>query len=263
MTDNEYRKLLKNKLIKYRTSLNLPKEVTFGVEIEYENIVKDTVSYLLEEENCFNPIFKHWINKTELDLTEFNSLAEELNGEINSPILYDNITTWKNLKTTLEILNNNGALITQRCGGHINIGTHILGNSSEYWRNFFLLWLLYEEEIYSFSKGEYNKIRFDKENLFKKISPDLLIENILNIEQESYLLSLPFCVYDKFHDIYLNRFIKEKIVDGNRIEFRIPNGSLNEEIWQNNINFFSKFMLACKKDLDVEKTIFKIQNKEH
>lgn len=263
MTDNECRNLLKNKLIRYRNNLNLPEEVTFGIEIEYENIVKDTVSHLLYEESYFNSKFRGWVNTTEISLTEYNNLSEEMNGEIDSPILNDDIITWKNLKTTLELLSKNGAVITQMCGGHINIGTHILGNNPEYWRNFFLLWLLYEKEIYKFSKGEYNKIRFDKEKLFRKISPELMIEDIIDIEKDFYLLSFPYCVYDKFHDVYLNRFVKESITVGNRIEFRIPNGSLNEEIWQNYINFFTKFLLASKKELDIEKTIYKIQNKEH
>ena len=30
---------------------------------------------------------------------------------------------------------------------------------------------------------------------------------------------------------------------GCTVEFRVPNGSLNEEIWQNYINFFAKFIL--------------------
>ena len=263
MTDNECRNLLKNRLIRYRNNLNLPKDVTFGIEIEYENIVKDTVSHLLDEEAYFNSKFRGWTNTTEISLSEYNSLSEEMNGEIDSPILNDDIITWKNLKTALELLSKNGAVITQRCGGHINIGTHILGNKPEYWRNFFLLWLLYEKEIYKFSKGEYNKIRFDKEKLFRKISSELLIEDVMDIDKDFYLLSLPYCVYDKFHDVYLNRFVKESVIAGNRIEFRIPNGTLNEEIWQNYINFFTKFLLACKKELDIEETIYKINNKEH
>lgn len=263
MTDNECRKLLKNRLISYRKTLKLPKEVTFGVEIEYENIVKDTVSYLLDDETYFNPKFKGWVNKTEIDLSEYNKLNEEMNGEVNSPILIDNITAWKNLKTALEILNKNGAVITQRCGGHVNIGTHILGDNAEYWRNFLLLWLLYEKEIYKFSKGEYSDIRRDEQSLFYKISSELLIENLIDTNKDSYLLSLPYCLYDKFHDVYINRFIKDDIIDGNRIEFRIPNGSLKEEIWQNYINFFTKLMLASKKELDIEEVIYKIKNKEH
>ena len=33
----------------------------------------------------------------------------------------------------------------------------------------------------------------------------------------------------------------------NTVEFRCPNGTLDEITWQNNVNFFVKFMILCKK----------------
>ena len=38
------------------------------------------------------------------------------------------------------------------------------------------------------------------------------------------------------------------------IEFRSSNGTLNEIIWQNNVNFFTKMLLSCASDnFDIEK----------
>jgi hypothetical protein len=50
---------------------------------------------------------------------------------------------------------------------------------------------------------------------------------------------------DDHYNIYkdFNEFSK-----GCTVELRVPNGTFNEIIWQNNINFFIKMMLYCKSD---------------
>lgn len=50
--------------------------------------------------------------------------------------------------------------------------------------------------------------------------------------------------------LYFNNLTTKK----NTIEFRSPNGTLEEVIWQNNINFFGKLIeAALNTDLDMEK----------
>lgn len=265
MTEKDYKKLLKDKLIRYRNSLNLPQDVTFGIEIEYENIPTETISYLLSEER----ILKSWDNKTELDICEYNNIIKEyMNGEINSPIMIDNIDNWKNLKLILEILNKNNAYVTNKCGGHINIGAHILENNIEYWRNFLLLWILYYKEICNFSSGEFSKMRTRRKDILNNSNIVLSkrIRFILgNYDNIAYYLN-DSCnpLFDKKFDfsIPFSYDISDLIDEDNTIEFRIPNGTLSEEIWQNYINFFSKFILSCKKELDIDKTLYKIINEE-
>jgi len=46
----EYLKNLKDKVIEYRNTLNLPNDVTFGVEIEYEGTSKDKFDEIIKEE---------------------------------------------------------------------------------------------------------------------------------------------------------------------------------------------------------------------
>lgn len=263
MTEKDYKSELKNCFIKYRSSLNLPDDITFGIEIEYENIIKDTISWILNEEVLFNDNLKGWNNKTELDIGEYNKLGEEINGEVTSPILTDKIKTWKELRYILDILNRNGGLITNKCGGHVNIGAHILGDNPIYWRNLFLLWILYEKEIYSFSSGEYNKVRKNNDCI-ERIKYKLNLKELLLISETSKLYSIFKNPFSKNNDIAVNvsniSLIKK---ENNRIEFRVPNGTLSEEIWQNYINFFSKFVMACKKELDLEKIIYKIKNNDH
>lgn len=271
MTENDYKRILKDKEIKYRTTLNLPSNLTFGIEIEYENAINELISNLLYEEELLNKNFSNWINKIEIDLVYNNiDINKVMNGEINSPVLRDSIKTWKNLRIVLNILKENNALITNQCGGHVNIGAHILGNNITYWRNFLLLWILYEKEIYKFSSGEFSKIRIRENGVIDRLTL-LLLKNILYISDIDknkidifrYLGKSGVSFLAKKHDVSFYDFKKFNYDLDNRIEFRIPNGSLKEEIWQNYINFFAKFMIACKKELDVDEIVYKINNNDH
>lgn len=270
MNENDYKKILKDRKINYRPTLNLPKNLTFGVEIEYENVLNELVSNLLYEEEVFDRNFSNWINKTEIDLNYDNiEINKVMNGEINSPILRDNIKAWKDLRTVLNILNKNGAVVTNQCGGHVNIGAHILGSNITYWRNFLLLWILYEKEIYKFSSGEFSNIRVRESGIVDRLTPSL-IKNILYISNTdknknifSYLNKSGISFLEKKHDVSFYNFKKFDYDLDNRIEFRIPNATLKEEIWQNYINFFAKFMIACKKELDVENILYKINNNQY
>jgi len=262
MTEKEYKKQLKNRLIQYRETLNLSSDITFGIEIEYEGIIKGTVSHLLLEEQIDKRLL-NWKNKSEFDIAEFSKEKEMINGEINSPVLRDNKKTWNDLKRVLELLKSNDAFASERCGAHINIGAHIFENNIEYIKNFILLWILYEREIQKFSSGENKWVRRDVNNLFKKINGKIDLKNLLLYDKTFILTQELTCLCDKHHRIYFCKSIKDRFMYGNVIEFRVPNGTLNEEIWQNYINFFSKFILACKKEIDQEKVIYQINNKEH
>ncbi len=267
MTLNEYRKILKNEVINYRSDIKIPSNVTFGIEIEYENVVKDTISYFLKEIEYYNPKFTGWINEQEPDISEYNKDGDVINGEISSPILKNNLKTWKELKIVLELLDRNSAITTEKCGGHVNIGAQIFEGNVNYFRNFILLWTLYNKEIYMFSSGEYSKVRPDLNSIIKTTA-SLFKKNIGKILISSdnfiyYLSNILKIVPNKSYDIHLSDIVSTKYRPNNVIEFRVPNGTLKEEIWQNYINFFVKFILACKNDLDIEKILYKIKNDEH
>ena len=269
MSEKDYKKILKDKLIEYRNSLNLPSDVTFGVEIEYENMPTDTVTLLMYQERQFNEKLNKWFSKRETDLSEYNNiLRENMNGEISSPILIDNIDNWNNLTIVLNLLEKNGAIVTEKCGGHVNIGAHILGNNQEYWRNFLLLWTLYYKQICKFSSGEFINIRKRRKGILNNSyillnkQTEFIFGKYGNIG--SFLIDNCDFLFSSKYDISIPipGILSESIKEDNRIEFRLPNATLKEETWQNYINFFAKFVLSCRKELDVEKTLYKIKNKE-
>lgn len=168
MNQKEYSQRLKGKTIKYRDTLNLDSNITFGLEIEYENIFNSNMSYFL------NDILelKDWFNDQETDIMEYYQ-NEMMNGEVKTPPLTDTKKTWEDLRSVLVLMKNNNGFVTNRCGGHVNIGAHIFEDIYEYYRNFLLLWTLYRTEIHAFSSGEFKKIRVKEKGIIDDISKEV------------------------------------------------------------------------------------------
>ena len=254
----EYEEKLRNSEITYKNILNLPKNLTFGIEIEYEKLKLIQAGRLLDKLKDNNPNLKGWINKCEVDICETNKYNEKMNGEISTPILTDKKENWESLKEVLTMLNNNGAIITDVCGGHVNIGIHILENNIDYYKNMILLWLLYSDYIRKFSFGEFKSLRKFGKLYFQSFDKNLVLCELEKEIKSIYELDSSF--FDKHHELYLHRLYGDRIYRDDRIEFRLPNGSLSPSIWQNYVNFFAHFILSCKKELDREKIIYDIKN---
>lgn len=81
-------------------------------------------------------------------------------------------------------------------------------------------------------------------------------ENSVNLYE---LLSyFPIDKYYSFNTCYVNP-VKKGIIEGNTIEVRCPNGTVNPVIWQNNINFFAKLFLYCSgNNFDIEFINYKL-----
>lgn len=251
MNKKEYLEYLKNKIVKYRDTLNLDSNITFGTEIEYENIITLNMSYYLD----YVLKYRDWKNDIDVSILEHLD-GEQMNGEVDSPILIDSKENWKKLSNVLKLIRDKKGIVTDFCGGHVNIGAHILEGNPEYFRNLLLLWCLYDEEIHSFASGEFKKIRLAEARMIDRISPRIK-KNLFGI------LNCEFPKLNQGDELSFFKVSGKKFEEENVIEFRLPNATLKEEIWQNNINFFAKLLLACKKELDIEKTVYDIENNNH
>lgn len=221
--------------LELRSQLNFDPNITFGLEIEFEQLNKNEIIKKIKENNLDN-----WIIKKEDTFK---------NGyEINSPILKDNITTWQELKLICSIIDNNG-IKTEDCGGHIHIGTQILKDNIETWLNFIKLWSTYENIIYRFGYGEYLSPRKNIQNHAKPLSKTLWedyqsIIKIKNLNIDKLLLEIS---HERKQAInFYNIYDFNEIDFKNTIEFRFPNITFNPIIWQNNINLLINLLLYCK-----------------
>ena len=233
----DYLKQLKNYVMDYRTNLSLPSDVTFGVEIEYKGVDKSNLDDIIYNYPSFKSVEERNI---------------EVGGELVSIPLKDDYKNWYDIKEILGILDSfEGIEKDTGTGAHVHISANTIGNYDNFLK-FLLLYSIYEGIIYRFA---YMNRCNPRETLISCAVP-FSIE--LSQDYPSFLEELS-CreirkKYDRFHGINLTNLKSlDKYKDKNTIEFRMANGTFDPVLWQNIINFYSKFLLATHKDLDVDK----------
>ena len=240
---------IKDVKIEYRDKLDINPRTTIGIEIEFEKAnlkdVRKKINQYLEGE--WKAVFDGSVSDSFLDVIK--------GGEINSPIITNKMYEWAELETVCEILKNEGAEITEYCGGHVHIGKNII--KLESYMNFIKLWYLYEPIIFRFCYGEYNRGR----DLINFYAHALRI-NLWNIitSEEKYKYSSQIINYlGKDRNLcvnFQNIFNKKKT-----FEFRCPNSSLDPAIWQNNVNFFAHLLDKSNDiEIDKDKLAYEIKN---
>ncbi len=240
-----------NYFLEYRDKLNLPKDVTIGIEIEYEGILKKFTDQFIENK------LSGWHSKRDSSLSS--------GGEITSPIMTDEIKCWKELKMVCDYLTKRGADTLHNAGGHIHIGACVLGNDIKAWKYFLKLYIAYENVLFRFAYGD--KIS-GRQTIFKYAPPiagELYyrlnkINDARNVSDINWTISsneryaaLNFCNVD--FDNLNSRYYKSTL------EFRNPNSTTDKVIWQNNINAFAKMLVSSRnKVMDEEFLDYKLKH---
>ncbi len=236
----------------YRHSLNLPNNLTFGIEIEYERAFKWITDIYVKK------YLENWISKIDPTLI--------IGGEITSPIMVDEAKYWQELKRICDFLTIRRADTCHNAGGHVHIGADILDEDINAWRVFLKLYMTYEHVLFRFGYGD--KISGRKKiliyaypladclynNFLQDINCSQNMDNIrLVIPHDSKFSALNFRNYIDYHSF--NLYHKDTL------EFRMPNATTNAIIWQNNINAFAKMLLSSKLgNIDEEFLDYKLAN---
>lgn len=245
----KYKSLLNEYFIDYRDTLNIDKNIQFGLEIEYDKYPREIIDDFI----YFR--FPRWKSIPETSLID--------GGEITSPILTDTKENWQELKEICEFLRIAGASESEDAGAHIHVCADILGDNPKYWLNLIRLIMAYENVLYRFSAGEYTRLRNNYVSISYPIAIDLLddLDNIDENLRKYTSTLLKILKKSKFQSINFKNVLaynlKERMKK-NTIEFRFPNSTLQSIIWQNNVNTFIHFLLASKKELDEEYIDYRI-----
>jgi hypothetical protein len=227
---------IENYYLELRNRLGFDDYITFGLELEFENTMINHVINKLNEYHLANT----WKLKSDGSLTN--------GAEINSPILKDKSDSWNNLKKVCYIINEN-ATIGTNSGGHIHIGTQVIGGKEDSWLNFIKLWSVYENIIYRFVYGDFLSARpcmsryaepmtkdFWKDYQTLKEYDQLKMRNIITKISHKRYQAVNFNNVSDFNNMSKN----------NTIEFRCPNGTIDPVVWQNNVNLFVNVLLYSK-----------------
>lgn len=231
-------------LLEYRSGLNLPNDLTFGIEIEYEGLSK------IKTDEFVKTDFSGWISDTDGTLTS--------GGEIISPIMTDSPKYWQELQEICQYLSKNGADTTHHAGGHIHISTCGLGSEVASWRQFLKLYMLYEGVIFRFANGDKINGRICQMKYAIPIA-DYLHNKLGKINSASSLQDIRDILISMQYDEYQHLTRRTAInftnadfkypdynYEKNTIEIRSPNATTDATIWQNNINAFAKMLLVAK-----------------
>ena len=231
--------------LELRKKLGLETTITFGLELEFENAMRNRIDNKIRENGLTS-----WLLKSDSTLNN--------GAEINSPILKDDFSAWNNLEKICTIVSEY-ASIGKHSGGHIHIGAQVLGNKPESWLNFIKMWSVYENIIFRFTYGNYLCARATIMNYAEPISQTLW-KDYQRLKQNNQI-----CIEEILYKIkHNNRYQAVNFTNinninqfecDNTIEFRCPNATLEPVIWQNNVNFFVKMLEYSKNSQFDDDTI--------
>ncbi|MBR3199066.1 MAG: amidoligase family protein [Bacilli bacterium] len=230
---------IENYNLEYRNSLDLDENVTFGIEIEYERLSKSLVKLFL------NRNFNAWFSRPDGSLT--------FGGEVISPIMRDNEETWRDIKKICTYLRRKFVVTSDNAGGHIHVGAHILGNDHNKWRKFIKTYAAYEDILFRFLYGD----KLSPRKTLRKYAPPIAsmvfwrLEE-LNEAKDMYALRNALPIQSRAQAVNFTnvKFHKlgDQVIIKNTIEFRCPNSTTEEVIWQNNINALTKLMIESSSN---------------
>ena len=223
-------------------AIGLPPEMTFGIEIECSN--KDYCKYLIEKGSFFldpSEQNKNWTCKVESTSNYYN-IFPNTGLECTSRVLNDSEGHTKEIYEVCDFLNDIESTTDERCGGHIHFGRDYLQTPNQLWNLI---------ELYGKCEDVMNLILNE---------PDSLPRNGLNKYAQSLYKRLMVKGFDpnKFENIgkcierIQARVQRNKNFDINvstkypTIEFRAPNGTIDPNIWVENIKLLGNLMVLAK-----------------
>lgn len=247
--------------MEYRTNLGIDKDQTFGVEIEFADAKLATVKKQSEIAHLPIEYMYHHYNSRHLPydvwyLDEDCTVSHEklgkfginrfIGGELSSKIMHDIPSDWLELQQICHMLQQVEARASSCCSNHITVDVSQARNQRAMYETLTQVLAIYEPEIYSFYMGDSYLERTTMDNYAKLIRPRLLTEqNAQNffktLARNGHTKKLPF-VYTNLDAVNIKGKKKPS-----QIEFRYPNGTLDEKTVQNNINFTVKLLQAINQ----------------
>lgn len=222
--------------LELREELGLGEDATFGLELEFEYAMNERIEDLLWNSGLYGT----WTKKIDVSLWR--------GAEICSPVLKDNNNSWEDVKKICLMIQPN-AKIGENAGGHVHIGTQVLGAEPSSWMNLTALWSAYENIIFRFSYNNFLTFRGGMNKYAAPVAKQMRTdyESLKRMSNFEAVDVLHMICYGKFNAINFNHVSNPFGFDNrNTIEFRCPNGTLDPVIWQNNVNFFTKFLEYAK-----------------
>lgn len=168
-----------------------------------------------------------------------------VDGEIVSPIMYDEPETWENIAKVCEILERNGASTDARVGAHVHVSTHNYDHTVENHNRLLGMFHEHEDEIYRLaSSPERGTHRSSGSNSYARPNPRRA--NGYNSVQDA--------AYSNQGYVAVNLEDTSQGSDSDHAEFRVWDGTLNPSVIQAQIKMSLAMTEAAFRDTDYTPT---------
>lgn len=232
---------LENYKMSYREKLDIPTNLSFGIEIEYYGIPFTTTKKILKDE------FPKWYTYRDLSVTkDINGVT--IGAETTSPILHDTKNDWQEIKRVYDKLAELGAYITTSCAFHTHIGAQILGEDFNTLKKLIKTWCVFEPVLFRFGYGYFNRAR-DNMLVFTKPLRSVYTSKKVkkNLNEASTTKELDFGKNWalSLHNLH---YLSPEEENKNDIEIRLCNGTLDSVLAQNYLNVFLKLLIYVQSN---------------
>lgn len=256
-----------------QNQVQMPEGMTFGIEIETEGERSIKLQKWKKAfKNSWNDDFDTSLDKgIEVSSPKFKTGEKE------------NQKSSKEIKSMCAIIEGFSQKTTKRCGGHIHIGADYF-NDIQDWKNFIEMYANTESLLFTITnadgqiprssinkyappiarkidtiKGELSRAKSIDEflKIMKKVQPTIAEFYHLR-DNNAYASNNNNNNNDNNYNVARNKcsainFLNVGLKNKNTIEFRIPNGTINPNIWIDNINLFGGLMRTSKKLTAIQK----------
>ena len=219
-----------------------PDDITIGIEIETEG---KNSGFLRN-----NIMLDGW--KGEIDATLYRGI------EAISPVLHK--SDEDKIVKVCALLNKLNQEASRNCAGHIHIGADYFEDDVNSFKVLLEIFTNMEKIIYLISNPEGDVPR---DKIFKYSSPitykvkQAIFNKDINFKSMKDIKDFTLQVQELQQSRYSSiNFRNLGIPEKNTIEFRTPNGSIDPDIWIENINLFGNLVCLAKKISNIQNKSF-------
>lgn len=231
---------------KYST-IGLKPETTIGIEVETEGRSSASIQKIKR-------VMKNSNEAVSWECKSDETFEENEGVEIASRVLKDDKESVEEIYMVCSMLEKTGQINTPKCAGQIHVGAIGLKSINAY-TNLLEICGNCERILYIMSNAEGEIPREGIREWAAPLSPKiskLIQEGKINLKNETdlneFIAEIKNAQGDRTYGINLTN-IGVKI---NTIEFRMPNGTINPDVWIENIRLFGRIVEISQRLVEIE-----------